>query len=163
MLYHRQFRDLIINPCLGQMSLYSKDAEELLIATLAHESMGGTYLAQVDGDNNINTGAIGIFQIEKETYKDIWNNYLKNKLKLRHRLMAVCGFATFPNAIEMIWNLKFATIMARIFYLRFDEPLPPYNDINKIWEYYKKYWNTENGKAKKDSFLYNYDNYLKMI
>ena len=68
MIDHKQFRELIIRPSLMPLDLYSEDAEELLIGICAHESKGGTYLMQKDGGP-----AAGFFQMEPETYTDLWN------------------------------------------------------------------------------------------
>lgn len=65
MLDCSQFRALIIEPVLSKLQLYSKDAEELLVFTCAAESLGGTLLHQIQGP------AVGIFQMEPNTYTDI--------------------------------------------------------------------------------------------
>jgi hypothetical protein len=61
----------------------------------------------------------------------------------------------------MIFNLKYATAMARIHYLRISEPLPQFNDIEGMWNYYKQYYNTPKGAATRDQFMGNYAKYVK--
>lgn len=152
-----QFRDEVIKPSLNLINSYSLNAEELLIATMAHESLGGTYLKQIGMEH----GALGVYQMEQRTYVDIWNNYLHKRMQLRTAIFNFCNLANFPQPEEMVTNLKYATMMARVFYLRIPEKLPLYNDIDGIWEYYKTYWNTRHGKAEKADFIANYENYIK--
>jgi hypothetical protein len=58
-----------------------------------------------------------------------------------------------PEAEQMIWDLRLATIMARVHYSRFSEPIPEAGDFDGLVEYYHKYWApnpamTTIGKAK---------------
>jgi len=137
-----QLRKLVTD-VLIVMRLYSKNAVELLMLTAAQESHCGTYLEQINGP------AQGIFQMEPNTHSDIYANYLKYKPELRtklHRLMATYG----PNLgfdLNMRGNIIYQIAMARVFYLRFPEPLPSHLDVDALAKYYKKYWNTELGKA----------------
>src|SRR5260221_1196758 len=84
-----QFREQIIRPALeglylfqrpSLVDLYTKDSEELLVAIMATESLGGKYLTQKNGGP-----ARGIYQMEERTYEDIWKNYLlpSNEAKIR--------------------------------------------------------------------------------
>lgn len=151
-----QFRELIIRPSLKAINLYSVDAEELLIATMAQETLGGQYIKQLKGP------ALGIYQMEPSTYNDIWSQHINNNgnLTLRSEIISYCNFHLQPAADEMISNLKLSTIMARIFYSRITIALPDHTIIDDIWAYYKKHWNTEDGDAKKYDFIRNYQLYL---
>lgn len=136
-----QLRTLVIKPALMDLVMFSEEALELLTFTCATESQGGTYLKQIKGP------ALGIFQMEPATYNDIWQNYINNhndiKLKLLHNFNA----PVMPDEERMIYDLRFATAMARIHYLRIPEPLPRLHDLDGLWDYYKKYYNTAAGKA----------------
>jgi hypothetical protein len=154
MLNVSQFRDSIVKSTLNDLLLYSPDAEELLIFTCANESVGGTYLRQVNGP------ALGIFQMEPETYNDIWQNYIKSHGPLSLRLFSNFDVVGMPSPDRMIYDLLFATAMARIFYARIKAPLPPYNDIDAIWNYYKLYYNTSLGAATKDSAIKHYHDFI---
>jgi hypothetical protein len=48
-------------------------------------------------------------------------------------------------AEEMIWNIKYAIIMARLYYLSFPEALPDAGDVDGLWNEYKLRWNTSAG------------------
>ena len=150
-----QFRELIVQSTLKDLNLYSPDAEELLVFTCATESLGGTYLTQVNGP------ALGIYQMEPETYNDIWQNYLKNQTSLCLKLFSNLGI-TFQAPVEqLIYDLRYATAMARVYYLRVSEPLPKPNDQDAIYDYYKRHYNTALGVADKQSSILKYINFLR--
>lgn len=145
-----QFRLHIIRPCLDKVGLYAPEAEELLIAIMAHESLGGTYIKQIEGP------ALGIYQMEKTTHDSIWDNFLVFRHDLAHKIVLQFNKMRKPSAEEMIHDLFYATLMARIYFLRVSDALPPANDIDAIWQYYKSFYNTAIGKAKKEDFVKNY-------
>jgi hypothetical protein len=145
-----QLRNLIIKPSLEPLGLLTNDSEELLFAICCHESHKGSYVKQVNGC------ALGIYQMEPDTYYDIFDNFLKYKSNLKSRVFNFLNIKNEPNANELITNMKLATIMARIFFLRNPEKIPPYNNINEIANYWKKYYNTAAGKGDQDKFISDY-------
>ena len=151
----RQLRELIIKPALDSLQMYSVEAEEMLVFTCASESLGGTYLKQVKGP------ALGIYQMEPATYTDIWENYIKYKTNLISIFALNFDAARIPNPERMIYDLRFATAMARIHYRRCKESLPKAGDTKAMWEYYKKYYNTPLGKAEEESTLKHYLKFIK--
>jgi hypothetical protein len=155
MLDCSQFRSLIIEPVLSKLQLYSKNAEELLVFTCAAESLGGTLLHQIKGP------ALGIFQMEPATYTDIWTNYIRNRNKLATLMALNMDCSRIPPVERMIYDLHFATAMARIHYARVTENLPDATNQEAIWDYYKKYYNTEQGKAKKEDALKKYQSFIR--
>lgn len=126
-----------------------------MIATCANESRGGLYVHQVKGP------ALGIYQMESVTHDDIWERFIEHRANLKASLMGTCNFKALPDAIDMIWNLQYATLMARIFYLRFPQALPEAGDIDAIWALYKEKYNTRLGSATKDTFMRNYQEFVK--
>lgn len=155
MLDCSQFRSLIVEPVLSKLRLYSKNAEELLVFTCAAESLGGTYLHQVKGP------AVGIFQMEPATYTDIWVNYIRPRNQLATLMAIHYGCNKIPEVERMIYDLHFATAMARIHYLRMPGNLPDAKDVDGMWDYYKKYYNTEKGKAKKEDSIKKYQDFIR--
>lgn len=149
-----QFRELIVRSTLRDLVLYSENAEELLIFTCATESNGGHYLKQVKGV------ALGIYQMEPETYYDLWHNYILKKGSLSLTLMSAFNIHYMPDASRLIYDLQFATVMARIFYRRIPEELPDKNNIDSIWDYYKRYYNTRKGAAVKDDSIKKYHSFI---
>ena len=64
------------------------------------------------------------------------------------------------NTSNLCTDLAYATAMARIHYLRVQEPLPTANDISALAAYYKKYYNTPNGAATEQQFIDNFNRYV---
>lgn len=155
MIDNKQLRELIIKPSLDLLQMYSAEAEELLVFTCACESLGGTYLKQIKGP------ALGIYQMEPATYTDIWQNYIKNHGMVVNLLTLNFACHNMPLPERMIYDLRFATAMARLHYRRCKQPLPKSTDIDGIWEYYKKFYNTHLGKAEKESSIKHYQKYIK--
>lgn len=154
MINVQQLRELIIKPALNDLQLYSEDAEELLVFTCAVESMGGTFLKQINGP------ALGIYQMEPSTYYDIWDNYIYHQASLQLRLTTNFNIGRLPSDFRMVYDLHFATAMARIHYARIPEPLPSSKDILAIWEYYKAYYNTNLGASSPALSLGKYHTYI---
>jgi len=145
-----QFRELIIKSTLNDLNLYSPEAEELLVFTCAVESRGGSDLKQFNGP------ALGIYQMEPNTYTDLWANYINNHNQLRTILVTNFEVNRIPSPERLIYDLRYATAMARLFYARIKEPLPYLDDPENLWWYYKKYYNTFNGAAHKDFAMLSY-------
>jgi hypothetical protein len=154
MLNINQFRELIVKSSLNDLLLYSKDAEELMIFTCAVESDGGTYIRQIKGP------ALGIYQMEPQTHNDIWMNYIYGHGALSMRLFANFDISNRPDESRMIYDMRYSTAMARIHYLRVKDSLPPCHNVEAIWEYYKKYYNTVKGAAQKDESIKKYHDFV---
>lgn len=150
-----QFRDSIVKYTLKDLQLYSESAEELLVFTCANESRGGTYLRQVNGP------ALGIYQMEPATYNDLWQGYIKMNSKICMMLFSNFEVSFMPTEDRLIYDLRYATAMTRIFYARIKEALPDAKDINGIWSYYKRYYNTMAGKANKADSIKNYYDFMR--
>jgi hypothetical protein len=155
MIDSKQLRDLVIKPALDGLQMYSESAEEILVFTCACESLGGSYIKQVKGP------ALGIYQMEPATYTDIWENYIKYNSNIVNLLSLNFDVHKIPLPDRMIYDLKFATAMARLHYRRHKEALPQPKDIEGIWAYYKKYYNTPLGKAEKEASIKHYQKFLK--
>lgn len=154
MLKSQQLRELIIRPALQDMVMWSEQAEELLIFTCAVESDGGSYLKQVKGP------ALGIYQMEPKTYNDIWQNYIMYKPNLGMILGHNFDAFRMPSEDRLIYDLRFATAMARLHYYRVSAMLPAHDDIQDIWDYYRSHYNTSAGKADKDRCLQSYQSFI---
>ncbi|GKT29316.1 hypothetical protein ADUPG1_001146 [Aduncisulcus paluster] len=99
-----QFRDLTQRVLKG-IGLYSPEAEELIVFTVAAESNGA--------------------QMEPRTHDDIWENYLAYREELGELVLEVCGMGNGPDVACLEFNLAYAIAMARIHYRRVPEALPP--------------------------------------
>lgn len=170
----KQLRELIIRPVLEYLHPdipYSHEAEDLLMMTCAHESNMGEYIAQVGGP------ALGIYQMEAATEKDIWENYLRYKPRLgdyvgQTQIKDFYNFLVWREGQDLVGNLWYATAMARVHYYRVPEALPRKSDfveedvfkekayLFSLAEYAKKHYNTELGKAEARDY---YDKYIKYV
>jgi hypothetical protein len=62
---------------------------------------------------------------------------------------------------RMAWDLRYATWMARIYYMQFPEPIPAANEIAELAHYYKRYYNTSEGAARERDVVNNYFRYVR--
>jgi hypothetical protein len=154
MFNNEQFRALIIKPSLIEIGLYSEDAEEILIATLAHESKGGTYLAQVKGP------ALGPFEMERPTFNYVWTDVSRTNPTIIDTILKSVGRDTSDFPSIMVYNLKFATQMARLRYFVVPKKIPSKDDLDGMWEMYKTYYNSSKGDATKLEFVNDYYHFI---
>lgn len=150
-----QLRELIIKPTLIDLVMFTEEAMELLVFTCAVESNGGTYIKQLKGP------ALGIYQMEPETYNDIWENYIKKKAMLLTNIIHNFEITRMPSEDRLIHDLRFATAMTRIHYARVPEALPPKTDILGMWNYYKNYYNTSEGAATQNQSVQKYLTFIR--
>lgn len=156
---HTDMRRLI-KEVLEPAGLYSDNAEELLILTMAAESLGGYYLYQQKGP------ARGFFQMEPATEKDIHINYVKYNTRLRDALAAYTYFSVDGNLNYKVKNplvtsLEYQILMARIHYLRVINPIPHKDDIEGLANYWKKWYNTPLGKGTTVAAIEKYKEYVR--
>lgn len=152
MINAKHLREYVVRPALVDIGLYSRSAENLLMGTAAQESKLGEYLAQLG-----NGPARGIFQMEPTTEKDIWNNYLKYKTDLAREILLRVSTPKPQDTDEILYNLRYAAMMARVHYLRIDERLPHADSPADLARYWKKYYNTHKGKGTISEFIKNYE------
>ena len=135
MINSQQLQSLVIDPVLDALKMNSASVRRLLMFTAATESQLGSYLKQYP------TGpALGIYQMERKTYFDLWDSVLQYKPELSRKILNVCEYVTEPQAECLIWDLRFATVMARLQYWRWPEALPDESDTDGLIAYYYKYW-----------------------
>ncbi len=157
MLAIKHLRECVIRPALDQLKLYSVAAEELLVITCAQESDGGTYLMQNDARGYPKGPAMGIYQMEPATYIDLFDNFLAYHRDLWQKIVGPGNVLAMPPTAQMIWDLKYATQIARLNYYRVREALP--QDFEGQIRYYKKYWNTDLGAATLGQVRSNYEKF----
>ena len=154
-----QLRTYVIRPTLQQLDLWSEASEILLLGTVAHESKCGEYLHQVGGP------ALGIYQIEPATHRDVWENYLRYKSGLMLKIQDMVPVAqrrrtpggwTSGSDAMLITDLAYATAIARVIYLRAPMRLPEADDLHGLAGYWKKYYNTPLGKGTVEKWLADY-------
>ena len=147
----KQFRLHLVRPALQIVDLWSEGAEELLLGTAAQESHF-KYVRQLnDGP------ALGFFQMEPATHNDIWANYLEYRHELACKILDACGLSDDPPVADrLVWDARYAAIMARIHYLRVPQKLPSKDDVWGQGKYWKAYYNTPKGKGTVEEYVHNY-------
>jgi hypothetical protein len=137
----KELKEYIIRPALTQIGMWSASAENLLAGTIMVES-GGERLKQVKGP------ALGLYQIEPNTHKDIKRELDRPEdRELKANALNACGMIDFPFDDALVWNLRYATIIARLIYRRDPMALPDDDDALGLANTHKRVFNTINGKA----------------
>lgn len=158
----QQFLDLVVKPALWNLpsNMQGHVAECLLMGTAAQESHLCEYIAQLNGP------ALGPFQIEPATHKDLYVNYLAFRPELRrallHQAHRDCSDPNLERVDydrlhdELITNLIYSAMVARLVYYRKPDPLPGSTDPHSLGEFWKEHYNTWQGKGTVDEFVSNY-------
>jgi hypothetical protein len=145
----QQFRDLVIAPSLALVGLGGAAAEELMLGTALQESGCGRHLKQANGP------ALGIWQMEPATHRDIWANFLRGRPALADKIDELKIVGLTADA-QLCANLPYACALARLVYERAAEPLPNAGDVAAQAAYYKRHYNTADGAASVNEYLANW-------
>lgn len=128
-----QFRLDVVRPSLRVLKLWAPNCENLVVGTCMTESLL-KYLRQKKGP------AYGLPQMEPFTHDDIWANYLIGKPELRAALNSNGSDPT-----RLIWDLRYAVQMCRIFYRRLPDAIPAAEDAHGMAQLWKRRYNTHLG------------------
>ena len=153
MINPKDLKKHIIEPTLEYLNMYSDSAVNLILGTAAVESDLGYYLRQKGSEGD--TGAFGIYQMELATCDDIYDNYLKYRPELKSSIDSILTFAELGE--PLIYNLQYATAMARVHYYRVPAPLPDPDDKVGLANYWKDHYNSHLGKGTPEKFLEKYE------
>jgi len=146
-----QLRELI-NDILDEANLNSEDATELLMLTAAVESSLGYFIKQLGKGP-----ALGIFQMEPATERDIWENWLQYRFELANFIrLYVCP----GGKNQLKWNIAYQILMCRLHYRRVAEPLPSHTDVYAMGRYWKKHYNTYQGTGTIQDAVDAYNRYV---
>ena len=129
----------IIRISLEPLGWWSREAEELLLMTAAHESRLGKYNKQINGP------ALGLYQIEPATLDDNYVSYLNYRRHLLRQVSEIAGVPSWASLPDLQYNPIYGTIHARLKYLRSPGKLP--SDHWAMAEYAKEYYNSPLGAA----------------
>ena len=147
MINPSQYADLILEPALKAMRMYSLDAMYLMLRTALVESRL-THLKQLPAGP-----ALGIMQIEPDTYADIIR-YLKGRHGIRISILEYCSYIAMPaHPHALIHNLAFNAMIARVKYWMTPQPISNYKDIEGHAEYWKSHYNASSEGLKTEDFI----------
>jgi hypothetical protein len=97
--------------------------------------------------------------MEPPTFNDLWNRLVDNKpiqlLIASHNL-----YNLKPTPQMMMYHLDLAVIMCRLKYQDSPGALPDASDVPAMAAYWKKYYNTPEGKGTEQEFIDNYNRYV---
>lgn len=130
----------VIRPTLEHIGWESKVAEQLVLGTGITESRL-RYLKQIGGGP-----ALGIYQMEPATYRDIFENYLRFRPEFEV-IQSLRDGRDSTGEEELIYNLAFATAMCRAHYRRMPAALPKEGDSLALASYWKEHYNTKYGSG----------------
>jgi len=141
---------------------YSGEARDLILMTVAHESVGGTYLWQDGGP------ALGIGQMEPKTEEDLWDNWIMYRNWLQQSLGELGYYRSNPAMLE--YDLRYCIIMMRLHYFRTPDALPKRRKFKsnrdrpsyheELARFAKQHYNTALGKATWQRYLGDYEMYM---
>lgn len=143
----------VIAPVCRQIGLDSLSSQRLLLATAGVESDMGYDLIQ----RGVGV-ARGIYQMEPIAHTEVMR-ILSSKPMLAAR---VRGFmAPYGDLMDQLcWNLGYATAAARVYYYGDPEPLPDADDLEGMWKYYKRRWNSTKGATTREQFMRRWHKHL---
>lgn len=146
----------VIKPTLKRLGVYSKAAENLLLATAAQESGLGSHLKPAG------QRALGIYQIHSLSHRHIWDDHLalhSEMASLVRGLASQHDFLSQPHA-ELATNLSYATAIAWFMYARHEDfCLPKSNDTTSLACLWKRYYHPKS-KVSIEDFNANVIRYL---
>lgn len=146
----------LISRTLRKFDLHSGSAVNLLLGTCLQESRGGTYLRQMSNDFDIGVHAIGIMQMEKNTFDWMLEKY-DYKISMLLNSSMNCEGVEFE---QLEYNLELSILFARLRYLAVPEALPESEDLRGLANYWKKYYNTIHGAGTVEEFINIYKKYV---
>lgn len=139
-----------IRNTLEAAGLWSHKAENLVLFTGMAESKY-KHKKQIGGGP-----ALSYWQVEPDTAKDHFKNYLKYRPELKKKIIKACDMEDIEFGLEDIPNLlhtneKFAILMCRLVYYRVDSEIP--TGIESLAEYWKTNYNTPRGDGRIKDFV----------
>ena len=151
-----ELRQWVIKPTLKRLGVYSKTAENLLLATAAQESGLGSHLKPAG------QRALGIYQIHSLAHRHIWDDHLalhSEMASLVRGLASQHDFLAHPHA-ELATNLSYATAIAWFMCARHENfSLPKSNDIDALAGLWKRFYHPRSKNSTMD-FRKNFSRYV---
>ena len=155
-----ELRQWVIKPTLKRLGVYSKSAENLLLATAAQESGLGSHLKPAG------QRALGIYQIHSLAHRHIWDDHLalhSEMASLVRGLASQHDFLAQPHA-ELATNLSYATAIAWFMYARHEDFCLPKNNtednnVDALASLWKRYYHPKS-KISIADFSDNFSRYV---
>ena len=150
MINKHQIRQLIKETLL-ELDLFSEDAVNLLMGTMAQESDFGTYIKELRGGDGLS-----FFRMTPYMHAAVCEN-LKSRESLTKKIKQTCSVSKLSFEF-LLYNIKYAICLAAVFYSMQEDPIP--TSIDGYSKYWKEHYNTRAGKGTISQFIFNYKKYV---
>ena len=138
----------IIDWTLKYLNMHSDDASALVYRTGMAETKYNHLKQMGDGP------ALGFFQCEPNTMKDIMENYVSYRDGLKQKIYYL-GYNDDNPEMSLMSNVALQVAFCRIKYRRDRLPIPNKDKIEEQAKYWKRVYNTRLGKGTVEHFLSN--------
>jgi len=139
---------IIIDWTLKYLNMHSDDASALVYRTGMAETKYNHLKQMGDGP------ALGFFQCEPNTMKDIMENYVSYRDGLKQKIYYL-GYNDDNPEMSLMSNVALQVAFCRIKYRRDRLPIPNKDKIEEQAKYWKRVYNTRLGKGTVEHFLSN--------
>ena len=136
----------IIDWTLHELDMHSDDAVELIYRTGMAETKY-KHLIQMGGGP-----AVGFFQCEPATMRDIIENYASYRPDIMTKLYAL-GYDEKDAEMRMMGSIPLQVAFCRLKYRRDKHAIPAAEDMAAQGKYWKRVYNSELGKGTLEHFL----------
>ncbi len=151
-----ELREFVIRPTLQRLNDWSPVWENLLLGTIAQHSQFGFHVKDGRG--------MGIYQIDKETHRYVWDKYLAfdpDRASLIRGFASQREFLQEPDT-ELVSNLAYATAIAWAIYKSNQVKLPTDADnIQAIAECWFRFFPRRNITQTPTDFERNYEKHVE--
>ena len=143
----------LIRTTVQELGMYSEGVVELLMGTCAQESAFGKYKRQLG-----NGPALGWWQVEPATMRDLFTNYVALRPGLKAKLANSFSIEG-PDLDRLENDPVYGIVLARLVYRRRPTPIPGPTDIIGLGRVWKHDYNTIAGQGTIAEFVNNYRKY----
>lgn len=129
----------VVRPALQSAGIWSEAREQIVLGTGAVES-AYKYVKQIGPGP-----ALGWWQCEPATHRDMWENWIPSRGELKDRLRILCEGLERDGAL--VAHPMYAAAICGAHYLRARGALPAPGDAHAMAQYHKAAYNTVLGKT----------------
>ena len=138
----------IVEYALYRVDSYSDDALALVVRTGMAES--GYRALKGYGEGN---PAIGFWQIEPATMNDMMKNYIHYRSNYKKNLISLGMNFEKDTTMSVMSNMAVQAALCRLHYRRDKDPIPSWDDLEGQARYWKRVYNTVEGRGTVEHFI----------
>lgn len=151
----KQLLHFVVRPVLAHLDLPGGEAAERLVLATAAQESDLRYIDQMDRGGQVKPGpALGLWQMERATFDDLWDRYLPARPALQAKVLdfAVAMHGIWDEWQQLAGNLYLSCAMCRILYYARPFKLRGDESAAELWPVYKRFYNSELGAATAEQF-----------